>query len=48
MWNSFMSCVKSFWKKHIVAEFPVEYPNECFDCNKGNCKGCYLTRRFKS
>ena len=30
-----------FWIKHICADFP--YPDKCWDCKKGSCKGCKIT-----
>ena len=35
---------KRFWKNHIVDEFP--YPDECFDCHKGDCGGCLVLSKY--
>jgi len=35
-----MNFLKNFWKNHIQGEFPADYHDECFMCNKGECGGC--------
>ena len=39
LYKVFENVLKSFWKEHVVAEFPY--------CNEGSCENCELLRRFK-
>ena len=34
---------RALWKKNIVLDFP--YPDGCWDCRKGSCRGCDLLKR---
>jgi len=34
---------QKFWRRHIVDDFP--YPDKCWTCRKGSCRGCDLLKR---
>lgn len=34
MFSNLKKVLKKFWEKHICAEFPKNYPPECFDCKR--------------
>jgi hypothetical protein len=31
----------------FVQPFPDYYPQECFECNEGHCKGCEIFDEWK-
>jgi hypothetical protein len=40
MFQNIINWLKAFWTNHICAEFPKDWPQECFMCNAGSCDGC--------
>ena len=38
MWQRIKQWIDRYWKRHVVDDCP--WPDECFDCDKGDCVGC--------